>query len=240
MKIVWSPDGNSLAVSAGEMLHILEASQLDEKLAIETDSWTPGLAYAPDGRSIAAADRDGALRIWDAASEKLILTLQAHQKSASGVAYSPDGRLLATSGYDAMARLWELPGGEKRGEMIGGTFAVPAIAFTPDGASLAIVNGNIIRLRDVASTRFVKTIAAQNPLYSIAFSPDGRTLASGDVANSVQLWDMTARSDRKWRYGRACTHWRRKAARSAGLKRWSGRWLSARMAACWHPPAGMD
>lgn len=190
-KIVWSPDGNSLAVSAGEKIHLLASSDLDDKLEIEMDSWAPDLAYAPDGHSLAAADRDGLLRIWDAASGELIQTIQAHQKSASGVAYSPDGALLATAGYDAMARLWALPSGEKRGEMIGGTFAVPAIAFTPDGASLAVVNGNIIRLRDVGSQRFVKTIATENPLFTISFSPDGRTLASGDVANTVQLWDMT-------------------------------------------------
>jgi len=191
LKIVWSPEGNSLAVSAGEKIHILDSNDLDDRLEIEMDSWAPGLAYAPGGHSLAATDRDGVLRIWDVATGELIQTIQAHQKSASGVAYSPDGSLLATAGYDAMARLWALPSGEKRGEMIGGSFAVPAIAFTPDGARLAIVNGNIIRLRDVGSQRFVKTIAAENPLFTISFSPDGRTLASGDVANTIQLWDMT-------------------------------------------------
>ena len=190
LKIVWSPEGKSLAVSAGEKIHILDSNDLEDRLEIEMDSWAPGLAYAPDGHSLAAANREGVLRIWDAASGELIQTIQAHQKSASGVAYSPDGSLLATAGYDAMARLWALPSGEKRGEMIGGSFAVPAIAFTPDGASLAVVNGNIIRLRDVGSQRFVRTIAAENPLFTISFSPDGRTLASGDVANTVQLWDM--------------------------------------------------
>ncbi len=192
LKLVWSPDGKILAVSAGEVLHLLESDDLGENLKIEMSSWAPDLTYAPDGHSIAVVDRDGVLRVWDAASGELVQTIQAHQKSASGVAYSPDGSLLATAGYDAMARLWELPGGEKLGEMIGGTFAVPAIAFTPDGASLAIVNGNIIRLRDVGTGRFVKTIAAGSPLFTIAFSPDGRSLASGDVANTVQLWDMAS------------------------------------------------
>ena len=191
LAIAWSPGGDSLAVSAGENVYLLSIPDLLEKAELQLGVWAPGLAYAPDGNSLAAADRNGLLRTWDTARGEVILSLQAHQKSASAVAYSPDGRLLASAGYDALARLWDANDGRPLGQMIGGTFAVPAIAFTPDGNSLAIVNGTIIRLRDVQSQRFVKTIASESPLFTIAFSPDGRLLASGDVANTVQVWSMS-------------------------------------------------
>jgi WD40 repeat protein len=88
-----------------------------------------------------------------------------------------------------MARIWELPTGDTLGQMIGGTFAVPSIAFSPDGSTLAMVNGEVIRLRDVESERIVGTLLAEASFFSVAVSPNGLILAAGDNANLVRLWD---------------------------------------------------
>jgi len=190
LALAWSPGGEILAASAGENLHLLELPGLAERMHIELGVNAPGLAFSPEGQFLASGDRNGSLRTWRVATGELLLEIQAHQKPMSSATYSPDGQILASAGYDAVARLWDSSSGEKLNEMIGGTFAIPAIAFTPDGASLAIVNGEVIRLRDVASTRFVRTIVGEAPFFSIAFSPDGQLLASGDVANTIRLWDM--------------------------------------------------
>jgi WD40 repeat protein len=107
----------------------------------------------------------------------------------NSLAFSPDGSTLATGGNDAVARFWDLATGEVLGVMIGGTFAVPSIAFAPDGKNLAVVNGKVIRLREVGSERITGTFLAEQPLYSVAFSPDGRKLAAGNNDNLVMLWD---------------------------------------------------
>ncbi len=72
--------------------------------------------------------------------------------------------------------------------MIGGTFAVPSIAFAPDGAVLAVANGEMIRLRQVGSERILGSFQADEPLFSLAYSPDGAWLAAGDTRNQVLLW----------------------------------------------------
>jgi hypothetical protein len=190
LKLAWDPSGDLLAVSAGESIRLLAPDNLKLVDEIPLQSWAQDVSFDSSGSSVAVVDRDGLLRVWDASSKILLTSLQAHQKIASAVAFSPQGNLLATAGYDAMARLWNLSSGEKIGEMIGGTFAIPAIAFSPDGANLAIINGDIIRLRDVQTQRFVRTIAGENPFFSLAFSPDGLTLASGDVAGGIDLWDL--------------------------------------------------
>ncbi len=188
--IAWSPEGQTLAVSAGDAIYLLEGDPLEVRLRLEPEAAAPDLSFNPDGRLLAAGDRNGTLYVWDAANGELLHQMQAHQKSVSGVAYSPDSSTLATAGYDAVARLWDAASYAELEQMIGGTFAVPAIAFTPDGSSLAIVNGNVIRVRDAATTRFVRTIVGEEPFYTLAYSPDGSAMASGDVDNTVNIWNM--------------------------------------------------
>lgn len=181
-----------LAVAAGDSIYLLDSVTLQEKRKLTPGVATPGLGFSPDGRFLAAGGRDGALHIWQVGSGLTLHEFQAHQKSISSLSYSPDGALLATAGYDAVARLWDVGDLQNLGEMIGGSYAIPAIAFTPDNANLAIVNSNVIRLREVATQRMVVSLVANESIYSIAISPDGNYLASGDVNNGVRIWDLAA------------------------------------------------
>jgi WD40 repeat protein len=196
----WSPDGKLLAVSAGENVFVYDTG--NQRLSKPTASFnvgamTPALSFSPDGRYLAAGSRDGKVRLWT--GERLVgdqkpdMILKANKKGVNCLAFSPDGRQLASGGNDAVARLWDVNTGRNLGQIIGGTFAVPAIAFTPDGNSLAIINGSLIRLRDVQSGRILGTLRVDSPLYSLAFSHDGRLLALGDSNNTIWLWD-TARA----------------------------------------------
>jgi WD40 repeat protein len=196
MALAWSPDGSSLAAAAGESIHLYETSPLQERLKLTVGVWSTSLAFSPDGTLLASGNRDGRARLWDASSGTLKLSLPAHKKGVNSLAFSPDGITLATGGNDAVARLWDVLLGKNLGQLIGGTFAVPSIVFRRDGSSLAIVNGAVIRLRDVKTTRFVKTFRGDKPFYSLAISPDGLTLASGTSAGTVVLWDILSGSQR--------------------------------------------
>ena len=120
------------------------------------------------------------------------LAVQAHHKGVNSVAFSPVtspvGDILASGGNDAVARFWSLSNGDELGYMVGGTFAVPSIAFLPDGSQLAVTNGDRIRLRQVGSERILGTFASDEPLYSLAFSPDGSLMAAGGSDNLIRLW----------------------------------------------------
>jgi WD40 repeat protein len=80
-------------------------------------------------------------------------------------------------------------------EVIGGVYAVPELAFSPSGGVLASTDGRNLRLREIRTQRLVHTLYSGRPasdetsFSTLAYSPDGRLLASGDTANTVQLWD---------------------------------------------------
>jgi WD40 repeat protein len=198
MAAAWSPNGQYLAVSAGDQVYVYYAQDWQRLAAVETGALTHSLAYSPDGRWLAAGSRDGIVRIWDANSlinsDQITpaLTLQAHRKGVNSLAFSPAtgplGSILASGGNDAVARFWDVGSGENLGLMVGGTFAVPSIAFMPDGRQLAVTNGDRIRLRAVGSERIDGTFASDAPLYSLAISPKGDWLAAGGSDNLIRLW----------------------------------------------------
>ena len=195
LAVAWSPDGKLLAVSAGETISVYDSSNLPAAslASFNIGALTPALSFSPDGRYLAAGSRDGKVRLWKVESlgkaQNPDMILKANKKGVNCLAFSPDGQRLVSGGNDAVARLWDINSGKNVGQIIGGTHAVPAIAFTADGNGLAIINGSLIRVRDVQSSRMLATLRVETPLYSIAFSNGGRFLALGDNNNTIWLWE---------------------------------------------------
>ena len=54
------------------------------------------VAYSPDGKSLASGSYDNTVRVWEAATGKLLLTLEGHADGVNSVAYKPDGKSLAS------------------------------------------------------------------------------------------------------------------------------------------------
>ena len=195
LALAWSPNGDLLAVAAGNAIYLYAGLDFSPTQTLEVGAWVGGLAFSPDGSLLAAGSRDGEIRIWFRPGAGQPFDPQpatrwtAHKKGVNQVAFSPDGRFLASGGNDAIARVWRLEDGELEQQMIGGTFSIPAIAYQPDGRYLAIVNGEVARLREVETGRIGETLRGIAPLLSLAFSPDGQRIATGNLDNRVEIWD---------------------------------------------------
>ncbi|SBW22496.1 WD40 repeat-containing protein [Candidatus Protofrankia californiensis] len=160
------------------------------------------IAFAPDGTVLAACWGQQVLLV-DPDGPRPLRTLTGHTAAVRSVAFSPDGTTLATGGDDHTIRLWEAATGQQTRRLSGHTGAVRSVAFSPDGTTLATGSDDgTVQLWDATGRPGNRRPGNRRPdritdhthdvheVQTLAFSPDGTTLATGSDDGTVQLWDV--------------------------------------------------
>jgi WD40 repeat protein len=160
------------------------------------------IAYSPDGSRLATAGHDGAVRLWEPDTGRLVRILVGHRGNIRSLAWSPDSKTLASASWDGTVSLWEADTGRVRHTLKGHTGGVNAVAWAPKSAVLATAgNDHSVRLWDAASGRLRETLSGHRwGVWALAWSPDGQTLASGSVDGMLHLWTApwTGQAPRSW------------------------------------------
>ncbi len=200
----------------------LESGRVEATLP-HSGEYLQTLAFSPDGKLLAVGvgseGKENAVVLWDVATRTSICRCAGHRAPVVLLAFSPDGRqLAAASRTDDDLILWDTRNGQEamRFDHAG---KIDALAFSPRGDLLASTDGKRIVFWDVTTGAARKTIARQegrstddhlkigwgpDHVVAIAFSPDGRWLATGGLSGtergttgiggppegSVRLWEV--------------------------------------------------
>jgi len=205
--IAFSPDAAShlLAIASDRAIHLWNTSNLRDArtFAIEGEHPPTGLAFSPDGMTLAAGIKTvGAeVLLWKVGDGSLLRRFKSRKStSVCQILFSPDGKLLAAVGFPGPLVLFDARSGEeldahvKEFDLVRGAFAYDnPMAFSPDGRTLATLGGpQALHFWDLATgkDRLATPEAHLGGVHALTFPPDGKTLISGSDDWTVRIWDL--------------------------------------------------
>ena len=204
--VTFSPDGRQLVAGSGDQVHVWDFVLDRESRPLRGhEGMALGVAFSPDGKRLASCGQNHAIKLWDVPTGQEVFTRQDHTGHVFGIAFRPDGRQLASASEDRTVKLWDADTGRVLRTLRGHAGEVYCVSYRPNGKRLASAGSDSLRVWDVETGKLLLTLndrvgqpgmpppprSALAGGRCIAYSPDGRRLASGGqgIDSQVTVWD---------------------------------------------------
>ena len=193
-------------INTGELLHNISGYS----------SGVTCITFSNNGKILASSSAypDATIKLWDTQTWQVKRTLRSYDwgllnfLTIWSIAMSADGKTIVSGhNFDSTVKVWNAETGEIRHTLRGHPWAVMSVAIAPSGQTIASggCNSNIkvwntntgkelLNLNgfDEDLVGLTRSFLDDNYVYSLAFSPDGRTLASGGYKQPINLWNLNS------------------------------------------------
>jgi WD40 repeat protein len=193
--VAYDPDpaADQLATAAqGNVVTLWDTRTRRRRAALHGKSPFYAVAFSPDGRLLAGAEKDGDTLVWSIPADRPVGTISGKPDPVNAVTFSPDGRELATA-QDGAVTLWRTAGLMFIRTLPVGNGPISSITFSHDDRRLAAACADhdvrVWELSRPAGTAPLVLRGHTGLVLAVAFSPDG-TLASGGDDGAVRLWNV--------------------------------------------------
>jgi WD40 repeat protein len=193
--LAWNPTGTILATYFVELATqsaiLIDLRRGARRVVLPHVVTTQRLTWSPDGKMLATGSPNRTATVWEAGTDKRLLTLSGHTERVNDLAWSPDGQTLATSACDHLVILWDTKSGKAQSTLKGHSSPVGDVRWSPDGRRIAA---------DSYGSTLVWAPPAESPQTTLVggwprWSPDGKNLVTLS-GNTAIVWDANTLKER--------------------------------------------
>jgi WD40 repeat protein len=196
--IAFSPDGSLIAVGAGSpsqsgeiTIWSTQDGSLARRFAEPHSDLVTGLAYSPDGQSLASSSADKFIKQWKSDDGSLMKSYEGHTGAVLGVGWSPDGKQIVSAGADSSLKIWNVDSGEQALSQPEHRLEVTSARFLPGRRQIVTTAGDrLARLWNADDGKLIRVLQGSTDfLLCNDVTRDAKRIAAGNQSGDITIWN---------------------------------------------------